>query len=82
MTDFINKIPDKAFKRLNGYSNMGYVSRTQKVKESYIARIITACSILEDCGILTLQERIEASHYFRSRVYENPNFSEIEVIAK
>lgn len=69
MKYFLCKIPTKALERLIYYSNMGAKSRSEKTKRSYVGRILTACNILCDCGILTTRERIATSKHFRCLVY-------------
>ena len=70
MKYFLCKVPTKALERLMYYASMGSKAQSDKTKRGYIARITTACSILADCGIFTIQERIDASKHFRSLVYE------------
>ena len=65
----ICKIPTKVIERLIHYSNMGAKCNSEIEKREYIARIITCCSVLYDCGILTFNERVYVSRHFRTLVY-------------
>lgn len=66
---FLTKIPLDTYKRLQGYAANGRASSEKAAKEHQCDRIITACSVLYDCGFLNFKERINCSRYFRSLVY-------------
>ncbi len=66
---FFAKIPESTLKRLQNYAVNGRASRSKAAKEHQCDRIITACSVLYDCGFLNFNERINCSRYFRSLVF-------------
>ena len=63
------KIPINTLKRLDEYAVKGFASGSMEEKAHWDDRIVTACSVLWDGGILDLSERIEVSRFYRSRVY-------------
>ena len=66
---FFSKIPPDTLRRMEGYAICGFNSTRDESKELWTARIVTACSILYDCGYLSFQERITTSTYFRRWIY-------------
>lgn len=63
------KIPFGTLKRLNNYAVNGFASGSDEAKTYWEDRIVTACSVLYDCGCLNANERAEVSLYFRTYVY-------------
>ena len=63
----LNKIPRATLSRLEDYVNLVHIGAST---EYAIAKIITACSVLYDCGFLTMAERAEVSRYFRTLAKE------------
>ena len=60
--NIFNKIPHATLTRLYDYVKIGQIGGD---KGYCRAKIVTACSVLYDCGYLTMTERAEVSLYFR-----------------
>lgn len=63
----LNKIPRATLCRLNDYVGLASIGADV---HAVVGKIITACSVLYDCGILTMSERAEVSFYFRTLAKE------------
>ena len=58
------KIPLGTLDRLNRYADNGFHSESEAERMIWEARITTACSVMFDCGVLAMHERIEVSAYY------------------
>jgi len=68
----LSKISPKTIDRLDAYVRGGIAS-SEEYRYSYEARIVTACSVLWDAGIISFGERQTLSSYYRNRLYEGGN---------
>ena len=73
MKQILSKIPETSLKRLERYAREGYASGDAKYRLDCELKIIVLTSVLNDCGVITFQERIELSSYFRNRIYNGGN---------